>query len=201
MLEARNNILMISGASASVGKTFVSTNFSAVMAQTGKKVLLIDADLRSGTAHHIFNIKEKSGLSNILAANNPIESIQPIIISDDLHFIGRGTHDQGFTELLMSRRFADLMRWAEKNYDLVVVDTPPVLAVTDAEIIGAYAGTTLLVVRCDKNTFKEVEMSQRRFERSGINMNGCILNGTKLRVYGYYRYSNIQYAYESARQG
>lgn len=201
MLEARNNILMISGASASVGKTFVSTNFSAVMAQTGKKVLLIDADLRRGTAHHIFNIKEKSGLSNILAANNPIESIQPIIISDDLHFIGRGTHDQGFTELLMSRRFADLMRWAEKNYDLVVVDTPPVLAVTDAEIIGAYAGTTLLVVRCDKNTFKEVEMSQRRFERSGINMNGCILNGTKLRAYGYYRYSNIQYAYESARQG
>ncbi|MDO6405907.1 polysaccharide biosynthesis tyrosine autokinase [Pantoea phytobeneficialis] len=201
MLEARNNILMISGASASVGKTFISTNFSAVMAQTGKKVLLIDADLRRGTAHHIFNVKEKAGLSNILAAKYPIESIQPITISDDLHFIGRGTLDQGFTELLMSRRFGDLMRWAEKNYDLVVVDTPPVLAVTDAEIIGAYAGTTMLVVRCEKNTLKEVEISQRRFERNGIHINGCILNGTKLRSYGYYRYSNIQYTYESARQG
>lgn len=201
MLEARNNILMISGASASVGKTFISTNFSAVMAQTGKKVLLIDADLRRGTAHHIFNVVEKVGLSNILAANKPIESTLPRVISDNLHFIGRGTLNEGFTELLMSRRFGELMRWAERNYDLVVVDTPPVLAVTDAEIIGAYAGTAMLVVRCDTNTLKEIEISQRRFERNGIKINGCILNGTKLRSYGYYRYSNIQYAYESARQG
>lgn len=198
MLEARNNILMISGASASAGKTFVSTNFSAVIAQTGKKVLLIDADLRRGTAHQIFNIPGKTGLADILAADYPISSVLPVEISDSLHFIGRGKVTQGFTELLMSKRFGELMRWAEKHYDLVVIDTPPVLAVTDAEIIGTYAGTTMMVVRCAKNTVKELEISLRRFERSGITVNGFILNGAKLRANGYYSYSDIQYSYESA---
>ncbi|WP_313683250.1 polysaccharide biosynthesis tyrosine autokinase [Pantoea sp.] len=201
MLEARNNILMISGASASAGKTFVSTNCSAVIAQTGKKVLLIDADLRRGTAHQIFNIPGKAGLAEILAADYPISAVLPVEISDSLHFIARGKVAQGFTELLMSKRFGELMRWAEKNYDLVVIDTPPVLAVTDAEIIGTYAGTTMMVVRCAKNTVKEIEISLRRFERSGITVNGFILNGAKLRANGYYSYSDIQYSYESVGKG
>ncbi|MDR6295893.1 MAG: polysaccharide biosynthesis tyrosine autokinase [Pantoea dispersa] len=196
MFEARNNILMISGASAGAGKTFISTNLSAAIAQSGKKVLLIDADLRRGTAHQVFNVKNAKGLSEILAANYPIDSTLVKEVSGNLHFISRGNLAKEFTELLMSERLGELMKWAQGNYDIVVVDTPPVLAVTDAEIIGTYAGTSLLVIRCDKNNVKEMEISVQRFERNGIKINGCILNGAKARANGFYQHGDFHYAYD-----
>lgn len=194
MLETRNNILMISSASANAGKTFLSTNFSAIIAQSGKKVLLIDADLRRGTAHHYFNTQEKEGLSEILVADYPIDSDIAVKVRENLDFVNRGQATQGFTELLMSERFSELMRWAEKTYDLVIVDTPPVLAVTDAEIIGSYAGTTILLVRSNMNTIREIEMSRRRFERNGITVNGYILNGVTKKMSSYHLYVNYQYS-------
>ncbi|MGK3126464.1 polysaccharide biosynthesis tyrosine autokinase [Candidatus Pantoea formicae] len=196
MFEARNNILMISGASAGAGKTFISTNLSAAVAHSGKKVLFIDADLRRGTAHQVFNVKNDKGLSEILAADYPIDSTLVREVSGDLHFIARGNVAKGFTELLMSDRLGELMKWAQQNYDIVVVDTPPVLAVTDAEIIGTYAGTSLLVIRCDKNTVKEMETSVQRFERNGIKINGCILNGEKVRTNFFCRYGDYHYSYD-----
>jgi tyrosine-protein kinase Etk/Wzc len=80
-------------------------------------------------------------------------------------------------ELLMHKRFEDLISWAGKNYDIVILDTPPVLAVTDAAIIGRYAGTTLLVARFELNTAKEIEVSVKRFEHSGITTKGAFSMG------------------------
>lgn len=77
----------------------------------------------------------------------------------------------------MHRRFGELTNWANEHYDIVIMDTPPVLAVTDAAIIGNYVGTTLLIVRFEQNTVKEIEVSIKRFEQSGVIVKGCILNG------------------------
>ncbi len=77
----------------------------------------------------------------------------------------------------MHPRFEALLKWASQEYDLVIIDTPPILAVTDAAIIGRYVGTTLLVARYEANTAKEILISKRRFEQSGVEIKGCILNG------------------------
>lgn len=77
----------------------------------------------------------------------------------------------------MHRRLGELITWASQNYDIVILDTPPILAVTDAAIIGHYAGTTLLIARFEQNTTKEIEVGFKRFEQSGVMVKGCILNG------------------------
>lgn len=99
-------------------------------------------------------------------------------------------------ELLMHHRFDSLIKWASANYDLVIIDTPPILAVTDAAIIGNYAGTTLLVARFEENTAKEIEVSIKRFENSGVTVKGCILNGAMKKASNYYGYGYSHYGYQ-----
>lgn len=195
MMEARNNVLMISGASPNAGKTFVSTNLAAVIAQTGKKVLLVDTDVRKGYTHKLFNVSNDNGLSDYLSGKieitKAIQTIQPI----GFDFISRGVVPPNPTELLMHRRFGELINWASQNYDIIVLDTPPILAVTDAAIIGHYAGTTLLVARFEQNTAKEIEVSFKRFEQSGVIVKGCILNGVVKKASSYYSYGYSNYGY------
>lgn len=92
-------------------------------------------------------------------------------------YISRGAVPPNPAELLMHRRFGELINWASGIYDIVILDTPPILAVTDAAIIGHYVGTTLLIARFEQNTTKEIEVSFKRFEQSGVMVKGCILNG------------------------
>ena len=95
----------------------------------------------------------------------------------------------------MHRRLGELFQWASDHYDLVIVDTPPILAVTDAAIIGNYVGTTLLVARFEENTVKEIEVSSKRFEQSGVIIKGCILNGVVKKASNYYGYGYSHYGY------
>jgi len=202
MMEANNNVLMISGASPDAGKTFVSSNLAAIIAQTGKKVLFIDADMRKGYAHKLFGFGNVDGLSDILSGKIKVENTLNHIPSVDFDFISRGQVPPNPAELLMHPRFNEIIEWASKNYDLVIVDTPPVLAVTDAAIIGRYAGTTLLVVRFEENTVKEIEVSLKRFEQSGVHVKGCILNGMVKKASSYYGYgySNYDYNYSENKK-
>ncbi|HDY7042072.1 TPA: polysaccharide biosynthesis tyrosine autokinase, partial [Klebsiella pneumoniae] len=177
MIEARNNILMISGASPNAGKTFISSNLAAVVAQTGKKVLFIDTDMRKGYVHKVFDVENDNGLSNYLSGKLGLEATLKKIPEAGFDFISRGVVPPNPTELLMHRRMEEMLKWASQNYDLVILDTPPILAVTDAAIIGHYAGTTLLVARFELNTVKEMDVAFKRFEQSGIVAKGCILNG------------------------
>ncbi|HBW3775939.1 TPA: polysaccharide biosynthesis tyrosine autokinase, partial [Klebsiella pneumoniae] len=188
MMESRNNILMISGASPNAGKTFVSTNLAAVIAQSGKKVLFIDTDMRKGYTHNLFNVENTKGLSDILSGKMTVErAIQPLSMAG-FDFIARGAVPPNPAELLMHKNFDALLSWASQNYEIVVLDTPPILAVTDAAIIGNYVGTTLLVARFEQNTAKEIEVSVRRFEQSGVIVKGCILNGIIKKASSYYSY-------------
>lgn len=195
MMEARNNILMISGASPNAGKTFVSSNLAAIISQTGKKVLFLDADLRKGYTHKLFNVSNENGLSDYLAGKVDIKNCVKQIKTAGFDFISRGMVPPNPAELLMHSRFQNLLSWASDNYDLVIVDTPPILAVTDAAIIGNYAGTTLLVERFEQNTVKEIEVSAKRFEQSGVMIKGCILNGVVKKASSYYGYGYSHYGY------
>ena len=195
MMEARNNVLMISGASPNAGKTFVSTNLAAVISQAGKKVLLIDTDMRKGYTHKLFNVSNENGLSDFLSGKNELSKTVRKITEIGFDFIPRGMVPPNPAELLMHRRFGELIDWASKNYDIVVLDTPPILAVTDAAIIGHYAGTTLLVARFELNTAKELDVSFKRFEQSGVVVKGCILNGVVKKASSYYGYGYSHYGY------
>jgi tyrosine-protein kinase Etk/Wzc len=192
MMDADNRVLMISGPSPGVGKSFVSSNLAVVLAQVNNRVLLIDADMRKGRLHEDFNLSSKVGLSSWLAGRVSLEeAIQATSVSN-LGFIPRGEAPPNPAELLMHPRFAELMDTVSSRYDLIIIDTPPVLAVTDAAIVGQYAGTSLMVARFGKNSAHEVEIAHRRFAQNGVQVKGAILNCMEKRAanaYGYYAYA------------
>ncbi|MBE0115039.1 polysaccharide biosynthesis tyrosine autokinase [Klebsiella michiganensis] len=195
MMEARNNVLMISGASPNAGKTFVSSNLAAIVAQTGQKVLFIDMDMRKGYTHKLFDLDNNNGLSDILSGKVEISKAIKSVPIAGFDYISRGVVPPNPAELLMHRRLGELVSWASKNYDIVILDTPPILAVTDAAIIGHYVGTTLLIARFEQNTTKEIEVSFKRYEQSGVIVKGCILNGVVKKASSYYGYGYNHYGY------
>ncbi|EMY0646490.1 polysaccharide biosynthesis tyrosine autokinase [Klebsiella pneumoniae] len=195
MMESRNNILMISGASPNAGKTFISSNLAAVISQSGKKVLFIDTDMRTGYAHKLFNVQPENGLSDYLSKRIELEKVIKQTSIAGLEFISRGMIPPNPAELLMHQRMGEFLNWANEHYDMVILDTPPILAVTDAAVIGNYAGTTLLVARFELNTTKEMTIAFKRFDQSGINVKGCILNGIVKKASSYYGYGYHHYGY------
>ncbi|QRR88776.1 polysaccharide biosynthesis tyrosine autokinase [Klebsiella pneumoniae] len=195
MMESRNNILMISGPSPNAGKTFISSNLAAVISQSGKKVLFIDTDMRKGYAHKLFNVQPENGLSDYLSKRIELEKVIKQTSIAGLEFISRGMIPPNPAELLMHQRMGEFLNWANEHYDMVILDTPPILAVTDAAVIGNYAGTTLLVARFELNTTKEMTIAFKRFDQSGINVKGCILNGIVKKASSYYGYGYHHYGY------
>ncbi|MBC6500453.1 tyrosine-protein kinase Wzc [Citrobacter freundii] len=197
MMQARNNVLMLTGVSPSIGKTFVCANLAAVISQTNKRVLLIDCDMRKGYTHELLGTNNLNGLSEILIGKGDISTSAKTTAIAHFDLIPRGQIPPNPSELLMSERFGELIAWASSHYDLVLIDTPPILAVTDAAIVGRHVGTTLMVARYAVNTLKEVETSLSRFEQNGIQVKGVILNSIFRRASGYQDYGYYEYEYTS----
>jgi len=194
-LEAKNNIVLISGCSPSAGKTFVSSNLAAVLAQAGQRVLIIDADMRKGTLHKALGDTQTPGLSDVLVGKVTYEdAIRAMRGLDGLHFIARGDVPPNPSELLMHENFTKLLESVSARYDLVIIDTPPILAVTDAAVIAHHAGTSLLVTRFGMNQAREVELAKKRFEQNNVRLKGAIFNAVERRATGYYSYGYYQYS-------
>lgn len=194
MLEAKNNILTISGPRPGVGKTFVSTNLAAVIAQAGQRVLVIDADMRKGTLHKILGVSHQKGLSDVLGGKLSVdEVIHPVSGLENMHYMVRGDIPPNPAELLMHPRFAQLLQDMSGKYDLVIVDTPPILAVTDPALVATHAGSSLLVTRFGVNQAKEIELTLQRFEQNGVQIKGAIFNAVEKRATGYYSYGYYEY--------
>ncbi|GAB3093735.1 polysaccharide biosynthesis tyrosine autokinase [Lysobacter terrae] len=192
-METRNNLLMIAGPSPGVGKSFVCSNLAVTIAQAGQRVLLIDADMRRGTLHRVLGVRAEDGLSELISGQISIEdAIRRVGGTDNLSFVSRGRIPPNPSELLMHANFGSLLRQLESRYDLVIIDTPPVLAVTDAAVIGQHAGTSLLVVRYGVNQSREIAMAKQRLEQNGVEVKGAIVNGVQkgsARSAGHYVYS------------
>ena len=198
-LEAKNNRLMISGPSPAVGKTFVSGNLAAVIAQAGRRVLLIDVDMRKGYLHKMLGTGSENGLSDVLSRQCSLDTaIHPTSVSG-FDFISRGRIPPNPSELLMKANFTALLDEVSSRYDLVILDTPPLLAVTDAAIVGRLSGTNLIVTRFGLNPAREIQLTMRRFAQNGIELKGAIFNGVEKRAsaYGYGNYGYYHYHYKS----
>jgi len=198
-LDSTNNRIMISGPSPQVGKTFVSSNLAAVMAQSGQRVVLIDADMRKGHLHKTLNTPITNGLSDLLTKRCSIDQAINKVEVDNLHFISRGQVPPNPSELLMHANFRDLLAQLSERYDVVIIDTPPLLAVTDAAIVGREAAISLIVTRFGVNPAKEIELTIRRFAQNGIELKGAVFNGVEKRAASYYGnggygYYNYEYA-------
>jgi tyrosine-protein kinase Etk/Wzc len=193
--EAKNNIVMITGPSASIGKSFISSNFSAVIANTGQKVILIDADMRKGYLHKIFGLNQTAGLSEIISKQVKLEeAVTRVKINNnniDIDIITSGGVPPNPSELLMHENFLKLLDYLSANYDLVLIDTPPVNVVTDPTIIASHAGVVFMVVYSNQHTMEEIEYAVGRLSQTGIETKGFIFNGFEVpknsygQVYGY----------------
>ena len=193
MLEANNNRLMISGPSPQVGKTFISANLAAVIAQTGQKVLLVDVDMRKGYLHKVLGTSAENGLSDVLAKRCELSSALHRTEIENFDFIARGQIPPNPSELLMHANFTAFLDQVSSIYDLVILDTPPILAVTDPAIVGRQAGTSLIVTRFAQNPAREIQLTIRRFTQNGIDIKGAIFNGVEKRASANYTYGGYDY--------
>lgn len=194
MKDAPNPVILISGPSPTIGKSFISANFAAVLAQSGSKVLLVDADLRRGKLHKYFGLKNRlNGLSDVISGQQDWESVLKTTEVERLDVISTGLLPPNPSDLLMLPRLATFLEQVSKKYDYVIVDAPPVLPVTDATIIGASTGTVLLVAKFAQHPLDELRTAVKRFESHGIQVKGCIFNDIKPVGWGnnYRRYNYI----------
>ena len=192
-----NKTILITSAAPGDGKSFVAANLAAIIASSGQKVLLVDADMRRGKLRHVFNVSKRSkGLSDILSDNEKIDLACYDTEIDDLKFIPAGRYPPNPAEILESSRMNDFYSWAKNNFDIIIFDTPPVLAVADSIILDKYSGVNLMIVRHMISNVDQLEESIRILKNSGVIINGAILNdfNRKNSKYGNYSYS---YNYQS----
>ncbi|EXS32096.1 MULTISPECIES: polysaccharide biosynthesis tyrosine autokinase [Acinetobacter calcoaceticus/baumannii complex] len=200
LANAKNNIIMIAGPSPEVGKSFISTNLATIFAQGDKRVLLIDADMRRGYMHKYFDVDVKPGLSELLSGQADLQNVLHKTPVANLDVITRGKSPTNPSEILSSNQFKELLEQLQSQYDHIIIDTPPVLAVTDGIIISQYTGVNLIVARYAKSQMKELELTLNRFEQAGVKVNGFILNDIQRASAGYGYGYNYAYAYKAQKE-
>lgn len=193
-LGAPNNIIAITGPSPGIGKSFISANLAAVLADTNKRVLLIDADMRKGVLHEYFNRKRTYGLSGVISGDVTLDEAM-VTVNETFDLLPCGIIPPNPAELLISERFTQLVDELSRHYDCVIVDTPPVLAVTDACIVGRMAGINFVVLRSGKHPMREIELTIKRLYQNGINVNGFVFNDIPLKSAGYGSHYSYHYQY------
>lgn len=193
-LDAINNVIAITGTAPGSGKSFICANLAVVMAQAGLNVLLIDGDMRRGYLHKTFHVMTTKGLSGILSgASSPQSALQRVEGVEGLTLIARGDIPPNPSELLMRPAFEDLLVWANKSYDVVLLDTPPILAVTDGIVACRHAGSVFLTARFEQTSLREISLSAQRLAQSHIVLNGVLINNVVRKAstsgcYSYYSY-------------
>lgn len=195
--SAKNNIIMVSGPAPEVGKSFISTNLATILAQSQKRVLIIDADLRRGYLHKYFNQQAQPGLADYLNGQTELSQVIKATEVSGLDVIARGKSPANPSELLSTTQFATMLNQLSEQYDHILIDTPPILAVTDGVIISQHAGVNLVIARYAKTQMKELELTINRFEQAGVKVNGIILNDIQRSSAGYGYGYNYSYAYKA----
>lgn len=191
---SHNRVVVISGPAPGVGKSFICANFAAIAA-SGRRVVLIDADLRRGGLHHGFGLQRSPGLTDVLMGM-PLEQALRHQVVKGLDFIAAGREAPHPADILQSPGMDALLDELRSRYDLVLIDTPPVLAAADAGILAGKAGAVFLVARAETTTAGELQASQRAIRQAGAEVKGVLFNGLNVEgrwyrshyYYGKYRY-------------
>jgi tyrosine-protein kinase Etk/Wzc len=185
--QARNNIIAITGPTASIGKSFIAANLAALLASSGKRVLLIDADLRDGYLHRYLGLDRGPGLSELLSAQSQLPDAAHLNVQKNLDFIPTGEIRTRPADSLANGVLGDMLGKIAPTYDFVIVDTAPVLAGADALIVSGHAGMVFCVARRGTSKLEELAETINRFDQSGIRVNGLIFNDAQPSdlAYGY----------------
>jgi tyrosine-protein kinase Etk/Wzc len=152
--------------------------------------------MRKGYLQKQFNLKPENGLSDYLSGQKTLDQVTKATNIQGLDIITRGQVPPNPSELLMHSNFSDLITEIKAKYDIILIDTPPILAVTDPAIVGGHVGTMLLITRFGQNAIKEIDYARQRFEQNGIDVKGVVFNGVVRKAsnaYGYYGYYNYEY--------
>ncbi|BDG09633.1 polysaccharide biosynthesis tyrosine autokinase [Anaeromyxobacter paludicola] len=187
LMDAPNRVIALGGPSPGIGKSFVATNLAAVLADAGERVLLIDGDMRNGRLHKVFGLERSPGLSEVIAGSVSFDEAVHRDVGPNLDLLPQGVLPPNPSELLMSAGYRKLVERVSAQYALVLIDTPPILAVTDAAIIGRTAGVNLLVLRAGQHPLREITLTLKRYGQSGIRPAGFVFNDV-VRLAGRYGY-------------
>ena len=190
--------IVVTSSTPTEGKTTVSTNLSVILAQGATRVLLIDGDLRRPNVHHRFGMNGRVGLSTVLSGGISLsEAVRPVAEVPNLDVLCSGPVPPFPTEMLSSEAMQHLLRECEGIYTHIVIDTPPILSVTDGIILARYADSVVLVVRYGKSSRNVVRRSRELLGRSNAALTGVVLNSVDITApeyYGYYGYSGYSYS-------
>jgi tyrosine-protein kinase Etk/Wzc len=202
MMDAKRNLAVITGSTPNVGKSFVAANLARLMADSGRRILLVDADLRKGRIHKMFGLERGPGLSEAIAGSVPLEKVRYRAGLDNFFVVPTGKLPPNPAELLGSERFVQIVEQACKEFDLVVVDTPPILNLADTVLVAKSAGALFVTIRGGISTVPDVQDCVQRFAKNGIKVDGLIFNGLRPGIgsyvhpqYYHYRYSYGRYRY------
>lgn len=196
MVDAKNRTIAFTSGAPEVGKSFVAANLAAVMAASGTSVCLIDADMRRGKQRLRFGVGRSTvGLSDYLSQDIALGDVLIASGIDGLAFINTGEFPPNPSELLGTDKFKGMLAALSQQFDLIIVDCPPVLAVTDASVVGRLVGATFIVVRHQKTELSEIVATKRTLEAAGVTITGAVMNAYDRRnLRGYARYQS-QYGY------
>lgn len=203
MLESKNNLVLITGATPKIGKSFTSVNFAAVLGASDKKVLLVDADLRKGYINQYFNMDRNNGLSELISGSIGLDKAIKREVLPNVDFMSTGLLPPNPSELLLSPKTIETLQELSTQYDLILIDSAPVLAVADAMTLAPHVGTTFLVAKAEESTLGEIEESNKRIRQAGGHIKGVIFNDMSIKnrrygsKYSYYRYQNYEYGSEN----
>ncbi|HKF95802.1 MAG TPA: polysaccharide biosynthesis tyrosine autokinase, partial [Gammaproteobacteria bacterium] len=189
-IKTKNNVVAITSATPKLGKTFVTVNLAFLLADIGKRVLLMDGDLRHGDVHRYIGLSRSPGLSDVIAGRCKLEQAIHALEGDRVQLISTGTLPPNPSELLVDEGFREIIDIASQRFDVIVIDTPPILNLADGIIIARRASTNFLVVRSGYSTLNDVEISVRRLQQNDVKLSGVIFNDLKVGAtkYGYYAY-------------
>ena len=201
--KARENnakIIQITSPAPGDGKSTTTANLATTIAQAGSRVLLLDADMRKPTQHKLFGLENQVGLSSIITGSADLKEVVQDVIPGYLSVVTAGPIPANPAELLTATRFADLLAEYRKNYDYVLVDTPPMLAVTDPSIVCTHADLVFMVMRIRKGVRTNAIRAKETIDSMGIELGGVIINGLRRRDQKTYAYSG-QYGYGANTYG
>ena len=193
MAGAQNNVLMFTSPLPSMGKSFVSLNLSVLLAQSGKRVLLIDADYQRGQLHRSLGLEAGPGLPEVVRGQAELKEAVRGTAVENLYCIPRGfSGDAGNREMPTDGEFGAFMRVVAPRFDIVIIDTPPVLSVSTAAALGKHVGASILVVK--EGEVKEPQLAEalKRLTFSGVRVAGCILNSSAMPTPSHYTYYREQ---------
>ncbi|MFM1651939.1 CpsD/CapB family tyrosine-protein kinase [Brevibacillus sp. B_LB10_24] len=178
--------LLITSAEPNEGKTTTILNLAVVMAQSGQRVLLVDADMRKPTLHFPFPVQNQVGLSNLLIGQVGIEDVIQEIGQAGLHLITAGHVPPNPAELLESQRMNQLLEEVRDRFDMILFDSPPILLVTDAQVLSSLMDGVLLVISSGNVLGEQVAKAKNLIEHVGGHIIGTVLNRKKIPNRGYY---------------